>query len=97
MFSPDGAPCVSSCSRRRDFNGDNCPSTYFVNFSRGVFGKFSDLKLPNWWSVPRLGRHTVMISVTVSAYFVTVKKQETAYRLNITVMLRYRRKSTVIV
>ena len=33
----------------------------------------------------------------MSAEFVTVKKRETAYRLKVTVMLRYRRKSTAII
>ena len=62
---------------------------------REVFGNFSDMKVPNWSTVPVQGRLTVKILSYRLPPKVTVKKGETVYRQKVTVMLRYRRKSTI--
>ena len=61
--------------------------------NREVFGKLSDIKVPNWWTVPVEERLTVKIWVTVYRQNVTVKKGKTVYRQKRAVMLRYRRKA----
>ena len=60
---------------------------------RAVFGNFSDIKVPNWWTgIGATHRQNFELPSTAKEL---PSKGETVYRQKLTVMLPYRRKSTV--